>query len=87
MYAVVLFSVPENLSRRACTASWVRVAMLDSAEQSKLRSECENVIFLESIRESVEKEVKNVGNDSQTRFYIQWKQKMISIQCSSVGPS
>jgi hypothetical protein len=87
LYAIVLFSVPQNVNHRTCTASWVRVAMLDSGEQSKLRSECENVIFLESIREGVEKEVKNARHDSQTRFYIQWKQKVVSIQCSSVGPS
>jgi hypothetical protein len=70
LYAVVLFSVPQNLSHRTSNASWVRIALLDSAEQSKLRSECENVVFLESIREGVEKEVKNVKSDSQTRFYI-----------------
>jgi hypothetical protein len=86
LYAVVLFSVPQNLSHRTSNASWVRVALLDSAEQSKLRSECENVIFLESIREGVEEEVKT-ARDSQTKFYIRWKQQMISIQFSSVGPS
>jgi hypothetical protein len=87
LYAVVLFSVSQDLNHRACTASWVRVALLDSTEQSKLRSECETVVSLESIREGVEKVVKNVRNDSQTRFYIRWKQQMISIQCSSVSPS
>jgi hypothetical protein len=87
LYAAVLFSVPQNLNHRTSTASWVRVALLDSAEQSKLRSECENIVFLESIREGVEKEVKNVRNDSETRFYIRWKQQVISIQCSSIGPS
>jgi hypothetical protein len=86
LYAAVLFSVPQNLNHSTCNASWVRVALLDSVEQSKLRSECENVVFLENIREGVEEEVKNV-RDSQTKFYIRWKQQMISVQCSSVGPS
>jgi len=86
LYAVVLFSVPQNLSHRTSNASWVRVALLDSAEQSKLRSECEKVVFLESIREGDEKEVENFRSDSQTRFYIRWKQQMISIQFSSSSP-
>jgi hypothetical protein len=87
LYAAVLFSVSQNLNHGICTASWVRVALLDYAEQSKLRSECEPVVFLENIRGGVEEEVKNARNDSETRFYIRWKQQMISIQCSSIGPS
>jgi len=84
LYAVVLF--PENLSHRTSIASWVRIALLDSAEQLKLRSECGKVVFVESMREGVDEEVKTVGSDSQTGFYIRWKQQMISIQFSSVGP-
>jgi hypothetical protein len=61
--------------------------LLNLAEQSRLRSEIENVVSLENIREGVEEEVQDVRNVPQTRFYIRWEQEMISIQYSSVGPS
>jgi hypothetical protein len=86
LYAAVLFNVSQNFDHRTCTASWVHVALLDDAKQSKLGSEREPVVFLEDIREGIEKDVENVGNDSETRFYIRWKQQMISIQCSSIAP-
>jgi hypothetical protein len=85
-YAVISFNVPQNINEITCAALWVRVRLLNLAEQSRLKSESENVVALETIREGVEEVVKNVRNDLQTSFYIWWEQQMISVKFSSVGP-
>lgn len=70
-----------------CATSWVRVGLLSLAEQSRLSGKSENLISLENIRQDAEEEVKKVRNDPRTKFYICWKQQIVSIQCSSIGPS
>jgi hypothetical protein len=86
LYAVVSFSVPENINDITCVTPWVCVGLLNLAEQSQLRGEREDVVSLDSIREGAEEEVK-VGNHPQTAFYVRWKEQMISIKFSSIGPS
>ena len=64
-------------------AAW---AVPGLAEQSQLRGKRKNVVSLESIREGTEEEV-HVGNHPQIRFYVHWKEQMISIKFSSISPS
>jgi hypothetical protein len=64
LHAVIWFSASPNLNPKRCSASYVRVALVDSVEQSELRIERENVVSLENIREGVEEVVNNVIKDS-----------------------
>jgi hypothetical protein len=86
LYAIVSFGVSENINHIANATSWVRVELLNLAEQSQIRGEREYVVSLESIREGAEEEVK-VGNDLESTFFVRWKDQMISIKLSSIGPS
>jgi hypothetical protein len=64
----------------------VRVGLLNLARESQLNAEREQAISLESIREGAEQEVK-VGTNTETNFYIRWKEQIISIKFSSIDPS
>lgn len=87
MYVIVYFSVPQNLDGMTYATSWVRVGLLSAAEQSRLKNKGENLISLENIRQDAEEEVERIRNDLRMKFYIRWKQQIVFIQCSSIGPS
>jgi hypothetical protein len=83
--AVVLLVSHKTLTiERAIRHGFVLHCWIPPSSQSSEVS-AKTLYFWIAFEKALRKRLKNVRG-SQTKFYIQWKQQMISVQCSSVGP-